>query len=204
MDKYIITITREFGSLGRPIAQRMSELLGVEFYDRDIVEETAKKLSLPTSVIFEKEEIAAEPVSQNRFYKMAFPLGRAATASQDEIFEAQKNIINFLVDRESCIVVGRCADFILGEHENAIHISIYAPYADRVKNSIEELGLSEVEAKRIVKEVDTARDAYHMHYAGFTPDDKRFKDIMIDSSFLGVEGTAQYLVTLIKKKFELA
>lgn len=203
MDKYIITITREFGSLGRPIAQRMSELLGVEFYDRDIVEETAKKLSLPTSVIFEKEEIAAEPVSQNRFYKMAFPLGRAATASQDEIFEAQKNIINFLVDRESCIVVGRCADFILGEHENAIHISIYAPYADRVKNSIEELGLSEVEAKRIVKEVDTARDAYHMHYAGFTPDDKRFKDIMIDSSFLGVEGTAQYLVSLIQKKFNL-
>lgn len=203
MDKYVITITREFGSLGRPIAQRMSELLGIEFYDRDIVEETAKKLALPTSTIEEEEEVASTPTTPNHFYRMAFPLGGGASTVQNKIFEAQKNIINFLVDRESCIVVGRCADFILSEHENAMHIAIYAPYAERVKNSIEELGLTELEAKRMVKDVDIARVAYHMEYAGFKPNDSRFKDIMIDSSFLGVEGTAQYLVSLIKKKFEL-
>lgn len=203
MDKYVITITREFGSLGRPIAQHMSKLLGIEFYDRDIVEETAIKLALPASTIEEEEEIANKPLTVNRFSKMAFPLGGGTNTVQNQIYDAQKNIINFLVGRESCIVVGRCADFILSEHENAVHIAIYAPYAERVKNSIEELGLSEAEAKRMVKEVDIARDAYHMEYAGFKPNDTRFKDIMIDSSLLGVEGTAKFLVSLIKEKFAL-
>ncbi|MFI3237813.1 MAG: cytidylate kinase-like family protein [Lachnospiraceae bacterium] len=202
MEKYVITITRQFGSLGRPIAQKMSELLGIEFYDRDIVDDTAKKLKLPTSIIEEKEETAVQKVV-NKFSRMAFPLGSSSDTTQDKIFEAQSNIINFLVDRESCIVVGRCSDFVLSDRENSMHIFIYAPYAERVKNSIEELGLDEAEAKRMVKEVDIARDSYHMHFAGFLPDDKRFKDIMIDSSFLGIDATAEYLAEMVRKKFEM-
>lgn len=203
MAKYVITITRQFGSLGRPIAKKMSELLGIEFYDRDIVDETAKKLQLPSSVINEKEEAAHNQQPINMFSRMAHPLGGAADAVQDKIFDTQKNIINYLVERESCIIVGRCADFILTDNPNCAHIYIYAPYADRVHNSINKLGLSESEAKRMVREVDEARDGYHMNYAGFKPDDKRFKDIMIDSSFLGIDATAEYLVELVKHKFEI-
>lgn len=142
-------------------------------------------------------------MSKNKFARMAFPLGGALETTQDKIFEAQSNIINFLVDRESCIVVGRCADYILSDRANVMHIFIYAPYADRVKNSIEELGLEEEEAKRMVQEVEAKRNSYHMHYAGFLPDDRRFKDIMINSSFLGIEETAEYLVEMVKKKFKI-
>lgn len=201
--KYVITIARQFGSMGRPIAMRMSEKLGITFYDRDIVDEAAKKLNLPLSVIQENEESATDLVS-NTFTRMAYPLGRGTSGVQDKIFEAQQNIINFLVDRESCIVVGRCSDFILGEMENAIHIYIYAPYKARVKNSVENLGLTEEETKKLIVKVDTARDSYHKHYAGYLPDDKSFKDILIDSSLLGVEGTADYLVELVKRKFNLS
>lgn len=204
MSKYVITITRQFGSLGRPIAQKMSEKLGIEFYDRDIVDAAAKKLNLPASVINEQEESATASKSiGHTFGRMAFPLGKGTTEKQDKIFKAQENVIKFLVERENCIVVGRCSDYILGEQENAMHIYIYAPYEVRVKNSVEELGLEIDEAKRMIYEVDKARDSYHMHYAGFKPDDKNFKDIMIDSSCLGIEGTADYLVSIIKKKFEL-
>lgn len=205
MDKYIITIARQFGSLGRPIAMRMSEMLNIEFYDRDIVDQAAKKLDLPVSVINDAEETATATTTAVKpsFTRMAFPLGKSTTAVQDKIFEAQQNIIKFLVERESCIVVGRCADFILSEYPNCMHIYIYAPYDVRVKNSVEELGLEIDEAKKMIKNVDEARDSYHMYYAGFKPDDKKFKNIIIDSSFLGVDGTADCLVNIIKQRFDL-
>ncbi|MFI3227942.1 MAG: cytidylate kinase-like family protein [Clostridia bacterium] len=204
-DKYVITIARQFGSLGRPIAQKMSEKLGIEFYDRDIVDEASKKLNLPVSVINEEEETAVVSLGiKHAFGRMAYPLGKGTTEKQDKIFETQETVIKFLVERDSCIVVGRCADFILSEHPNAMHIYIYAPYEARVKNSVEELGLEIEEAKRMIYEVDQARDSYHMHYAGFKPDDKNFKHIMVDSDYLGVEGTAEYLVDIIKKKFNLS
>ena len=199
---FVVTIARQFGSLGRPIAMRMSEKLGIEFYDRDIVDKAAKQLNLPVSVINEKEESAVKIV-RNSYARMAFPLGSATTDVQDKIYHAQENIIKFLVERESCIVVGRCSDYILSEHPNSLHIYIYAPYDERVKNSIEELGLDEEEAKRMIRDVDEARDSYYMNFAGFKQDDKRFKEIMIDSSLLGIEGTADCLVEIIKKKFNL-
>lgn len=199
--KYVITIARQFGSMGRPIAMKLSEILGVEFYDRDIVDQAAKNLNLPVSIVDEHEESAKE-VFRNTYSRMQFPLGRQkSTEVQDNIFEAQKNIINFLAEKESCIIVGRCGDFILSEMDNVIHIFIYAPYEERLKHCTNELGLSTEEGKRMIKKVDEAREAYHLQYAGFKPDDYKYKDIMIDSSLLGVDGTAEYLAALIKKKF---
>ena len=94
--KYVVTIARQFGSLGRPIAMRMSEKLGVEFYDRDIVEEAAKKLNLPVSKSNEIEESAKKKVHSNSFRRMMYPLGTQADELQDKLFEAQQNIIRFL------------------------------------------------------------------------------------------------------------
>ena len=133
--------------------------------------------------------------------RMQFPLGKNSNSRQDEIFEAQQNIIKFLADEETCIIVGRCSDFILSEMENAIHIYIYAPYEKRVENCVNDLKMDVKEARKMIVDVDEARDSYHMHYAGYYPDDKLHKDILIDSSVLGVDGTAEYLVDLIKRKF---
>ena len=198
--RYVITITRQFGSLGRPIAKKMSELLGIEFYDKHQVDQEAEKLKLPKSVVDEEEE-SAEVTTPFYLRRMQFPLGKNTNSRQDEIFEAQQNIIKFLADEETCIIVGRCSDFILSEMENAIHIYIYAPYEKRVENCVKDLKMDVKEARKLIVDVDEARDSYHMHYAGYYPDDKLHKDIMIDSSVLGVDGTAEYLVDLIKRKF---
>lgn len=102
--------------MGRPIAMKLSEILGIEFYDRDIVDQAAEKLNLPVSIVDENEETAKE--LKNNYSRMQFPLGRQkSTEVQDKIFEAQKNIINFMAEKESCIIVGRCGDFILSEME---------------------------------------------------------------------------------------
>lgn len=200
MEKYVVTITRQFGSLGRPIARKMSELLGVEYYDRDIVDQAAQKLKLPVSLVNEQEEKAVKQV-KNPFSRMMFPLGKGTSNTQDEIFEAQENIIKFLAERESCIIVGRCSDFILSDVKNAIHIYIYASYEARLKHCIEDLHMEESEARSMMKSVDEARNSYHMQYAGYLPDDRRHKDILIDSSLFGVDGTAEFLAEAVQKKF---
>lgn len=159
--RYVVTITRQFGSLGRPIARRMSEILGIEYYDRDLVDQAAEKLNLPKSVVDEEEESA---VTVAPFYlrRMQFPLGKGTNSRQDEIFAAQQNIIKFLADKETCIIVGRCADFTLEEMENAIHVYIYAPYEKRVENCVNNLQMNLDEARKLIVSVDEARDSYHI------------------------------------------
>lgn len=194
--KFVVSITRQFGSLGRPIAKRLSELLDVEYYDRDIVEMAAKEMGEPVSVVSEIEE-----TSKSFFSKMKFPLGTGEKAMKDRLFEIQKNIIAGIADRESCIIVGRCSDYILKDYKNCIKIYIYAPYEKRYDNCIHALNMQPKEAKKMIADVDRVRDEYHRTYANFLPADPRYKDIMIDSSLLGVEGTAQVLADIVKKKF---
>ena len=198
--RYVITITRQFGSMGRPIAQKLAQELGIEYYDRDLIDMAAEKLGLPAERIENEEETAAKSY-QSSFSRMAYPLGTKATVIQDQIFEAQSNLISFLAEKDTCVIVGRCADFILKDMENAMHIYIYASYSARLQHAMVDLGLAEGEARSLIASVDKARENYHVNYAGYKPDDKRFKDIMIDSSFLGIDDTAAYLADAVRKKF---
>ena len=157
--KYIVTITRQFGSLGHPIAREMSEILGIEYYDRDIVEATSKKMNLPVSKISEHEETYSTSL-----FPMLLPLGSDSIAKQDEIYNVQKEVIREMAEKESCIIVGRCADYIFRDHRNVLNIYIYAKYA---------------------------------------PGDPDSKQIMIDSSMLGVKGTAEVLAEIVQRRFGL-
>ena len=157
--KYIVTITRQFGSLGRPIAREISEILGIEYYDRDIVEATSKKMNLPVSKISEHEETYSTSL-----FPMLLPLGSDSIAKQDEIYNVQKEVIREMAEKESCIIVGRCAVYIFRDHRNVLNIYIYAKYA---------------------------------------PGDPDSKQIMIDSSMLGVKGTAEVLAEIVQRRFGL-
>lgn len=198
MEHYVVTITRQFGSMGRPIAKKLAEELNIEFYDRDIVEETAKKMNLPISMVSEEEE-----KTRGRFFNMSYPLGMKSREFQDNIYNVQRNIIMGLVEEQSCIIVGRCSDAILENYENSFHIYIYAPFEARLKNCVEDLGMERSEAIRMITEVDKARTAYHKKYAKFSPDDVEHKNLMIDSSFLGTDGTVRAIAAMIRDRFKL-
>ena len=116
-ERYVITVTRQFGSMGRPIAEKLAKKLGINYYDRDIVDMTAKKLNMSVSEISELEESV-----QGKFFYMKYPLGMATTETQDKIFEQQKEIIRNLAQKGSCVVVGRCSDYILKDFDNCINI----------------------------------------------------------------------------------
>lgn len=196
MERYVITISRQFGSLGRSIAQKMSELLHIEFYDRDIVEATAKRLGQPISVISNEEENA-----NLIFFRRQYPLGMGLLSMQEEIFSVQQNIIQDLAAKESCIIVGRCANYILKEQPRSFNIYIYAPYERRLHNCTKILGMDLKTAKKYMKEVDRARENYRKRHCGQQTTMMEGYDLMVDSSKFGVEGTAQMLADIVRTKF---
>ncbi len=191
MEQYVITISRQFGSMGRTIAKQMARELGIEFYDRDIVEETAKRMGLPVSVISAKEENA-----NSIYFRRQYPLGMGVSNMQDEIFNIQKNIIEDLAKKESCIIVGRCADSILADSKNRLSIYIYAPYEKRLQNCTEILKMEEKTARKMIREVDRSRELYHRRYCPEYTDAFSNRDLLIDSSRFGIEKTAEILVKL--------
>ncbi|WP_278278241.1 AAA family ATPase [Blautia obeum] len=128
-------------------------------YGRDIVEATSKKMNLPVSKISEHEETYSTSL-----FSMLLPLGSDSIAKQDEIYNVQKEVIREMAEKESCIIVGRCADYIFRDHRNVLNIYIYAKYV---------------------------------------PGDPDSKQIMIDSSMLGVRGTAEVLAEIVQRRFGL-
>ena len=192
MEQYVVTVSRQFGSMGRTIAKQMAEKLGIEFYDRDIVEETAKRMGLPVSVISQKEENA-----NSIYFKRQYPLGMGVSNMQDEIFSIQKNIIEDLAKKESCIIEGRCAESILADWKNHLRVYIYAPYEKRLKNCTEILKMEEKTARKMIREVDRSRELYHRRYCPEYTDAFSNRDLLIDSSRFGIEKTAEILVKLV-------
>ena len=178
MSKYVITLSRDFASMGRSIAKELAARMGCEFYDRDIVEQTARRMGLPVSEIANNEEAA-----HNIFYRRIYPLGMGIKSMQDEIFAVQKNIIRDLVAKQSCIIVGRCAT------------------AARLKNCVEKLEMDEDTARRTMARVDKARAGYHRVYGG---GDVRVNcHVMLNSAEFGIEGSAAVLESIARQKFSL-
>ena len=197
MDNYVITISRQFGSLGHSIASDLANRLGIEFIDRDIVDQTARRMGLEVPAISKAEESGL-----GSFWRRAFPLGKELELS-DQIFEVQKNVIRDFAKEQSGIVVGRCADYVLKEHPRLLSVYIYAPEEDRIKNCIERLGMEEKVARKMMNEVDNARENYHKTYIPGYKNAFSGRDICIDSSTFGVEGSAHILEDIVRKRFGL-
>lgn len=196
MDKYIVTISRQFGSLGRSIAEELAKRLGVEYLDRDIVEETSKRMGLDVTTISDSEES-----SGNTFLNRAFPLGIGGPNYKDSIFETQKNIIRDFAKKQSGIVVGRCADYVLKDHPRLLSVYIYSSVDARVENCVNRLNMTEKAARRMIGDVDTARENYHKTYIPGYKNPFYGRDICIDSSTFGVDGTVDILENIIKSRF---
>lgn len=197
MKPYVVTISRQFASMGRTIAQYMSQELEINFYDRDIVEQTAKRMGLSVAAVS-----AVEETSGSRFANRKYPLGIGLVSMQAETFEIQSNIIQDLAAKESCIIVGRCADSVLRDHPRCLNIYIYAPYEARLENCVKRLDMDEKTAKKMIADVDRAREVYRLRYCENTRSVLDHRHLMMDSSYLGPEKTAHILCGVVRETFE--
>lgn len=199
MKPFVVTISRQFASLGRTIAKDLSGRLGVEFYDRDIVAMTAKRMGVTVQGVSHHDET---PPHHNFLLRHKYLFNFGAYDINEEIFMVESNIIRDLAAKGSCIIVGRCADSILKDHKNVLNVYIYAPFEERLKNCVKELEMDEEDAARKIKEVDEARDNFRKLYCEDVKTDFDHRHLMIDSSRFGVEGCASLLEFAIRDMFK--
>lgn len=196
MEKYIITIGREFGSRGREIGEKLGKELNIPVYDKEII----KIGSWKEGILDDKyKELDAQIESKLEGYSK----NRLSLNSDDAdvLYRLQADTIRHLAEEKSCIFIGRCADYALKGNKNCLNIFIYAPYSERYYYLLDKYGLTEEETKAMIQRVDKARHEYYKHVTGKNRGERNGKQIEIDSSFFGVEGTVEIIKNLINVKF---
>ncbi len=205
--RFVITVARQYGSGGREIGLRLGELLGVPAYDKELITMAAQKSGMSSEVLNHVDEKATSSLLytlamgssyfNNAAHNMNIPIN-------DKLFMTQSELIREKAASESCVIVGRCADYVLRNAENKISIFIYAPKDFKIKRIIERHeGIDEKQAKDLSQKTDKRRINYYNYYTGKKWGSPENYQIMIDSSVLGVEGTAQALAGIIKSKYEI-
>ncbi len=190
---FVITIGREYGSLGYKIGLKLGEMLGINVYYKDLIELVAKELKMDLYQIQDIDETYS--VNIGSYFSKNTP----SKSLQDKIFETESRIIKNLAETESCIIVGHCASYILHERRNTLNVFIYAPDHLRLQNILDEYHLTKEASEKLIKEMDAARHNYYKHYTNQNRLSRVYRQIMIDSSVLGVEQTAEIIMDMAVK-----
>ena len=192
MKRYIITISREFGCGAREIARQLASELGIPFYDKDLVDMAARKAGVHVDVFKNTDEVVVKKNSSK--LSREFSYGSSTAFYSEQAIEAQASVIRDIANRpESCIMFGRCSDYILREHPNVINFFLYAPMSYRVKHIAENYDLDDRESAKLIKRVDKQRHNYYKYVTGQNRGDRNGKDMLIDVEAFGVEGTVKMM-----------
>ena len=203
MDNFVITIARQYGSGGRTIGEELAKKLGISYYDKDIIRMASEESGIHEQLFGRADENVS---TKQRFFAKSgiykgelIPPQSKDFTSDENLFNYQAKIIRGLADEESCVIIGRSADYILKEHKPILRVFIYSPDEVTIKNVMESHKVSEKEAKQIILETDKRYHKRHMALTGSNRGDRHNRDILIDSSLLGVDGTARLIETLAKQ-----
>ena len=190
MKKYVITISREYGSGGHDIGKRLAGLLGVPFYDREIVELTAQKHGLDAADLQEMEDKSRTP--------LPFGLGGMGVNpdSADRLFILQSQTIIGLA-KQPCVIVGRCADFVLRDHPDRISFFIYSSMKQRLDNAKKQAEAYKNAGLREIEKMDRRRAAYYKYHTGQEWGKPSNYHLCVDSGVLGM-ATADALAAFLQ------
>lgn len=199
-DNYIITIGREYGSGGYEIGKKLSEKLGIGFYDKNLIDVAAEQSGIHVDMLNKADERTANPLV-NPFLHPGYENGTV----NDRLFWTQSEVIRGLAEKgESCVIIGRCADYILRDYDNVLKIFIQAPLKNRIQRIADKylIELPE-EAKKEVLRNDKLRRSYYQFYTDGKWGGRERKDMVINSSILGIDGTVELIKEFVERKFNL-
>ena len=198
----IITIGREFGSGGRELGRRLSEMLGIAYYDQEIVEEIAEQTSLSkeyVKTIVERRSVFSYPIHTAR---TLYPQANPVMEQNLEIYSKQHQIIRDLAEKSDCVIVGRCADYILRDME-PFRLFVYADIDSRMERTRENSygddevkGLSDKDLRRRIERIDRGRAKYYEFYTGQKWGSRMNYDILINTTGIHLEAVAEYVAAL--------
>jgi len=195
----IITIGREYGSGGRQIGQALAERLGIAYYDKKIITLAAKKSGLSDEFIASNEQRVRSSLMHNlaasASYHNGFFAGQYLPLSEN-IFIAQAQVIRDIAAKESAVIVGRCADYILEGRENTINVFIHAPMEARVKRIMALHGIDEAAAIKEINISDKERGNHYFRYTDMKWGKAQNYDVCINSALMGIDKTVEMLADL--------
>lgn len=200
MTNMVVTISREYGSGGREIGEKLAQALGFSFYDKDLLKLIAEKSGIKEEILKKADEEAANPL-----FAPYYPPHIDPGSLNDRVFKMQAELIKEKAATENCVIVGRCGNYILDDMENAVHVFIYADQEERIDRIMKRHNLEDREmAEKLVKKTDKHRRGYYQFYTELKWGRAEGYDIMIDSGLLGIDGTVAVLKSIVKEKMKQA
>lgn len=203
MENNVIVISRQVGSGGDEIASKLSELINIPVYDKQKIVDLAKESGISENLFDGLEE---HPTS-SLLYSLVIGLKSGSDASciaspfhTDNVFGVQANIIRRLADNGSCIFLGRCADYILREHNNLTNVYIWASDDFRVNRVMNKIGLTHTEAVDYVSRIDKRRRSYYDFYTSKAWGDVENYDLTINPEKIGIDNSAKIIAEYVNSK----
>ncbi len=201
MKKRVITVSRQFGSGGATIARIIADKLGIPCYDKEVVKKIAADTGYSEDFITEAGEYA--------FSRRSFLFSLAVTNSYshnpgelsvpDKIYIMQNNIINELAEKEDCIILGRCGDYILKDREDCLHTFFFADMDFRKERIIAKYGETDVPVEKRLREKDDKRKVYYRHYTGREWGDAQNYHVTMNTGAVGLDACVDAIVSMYKK-----
>lgn len=199
----IITVGRQYGSGGREVAKELAQVMNISFYDKELLAEASKESGICQEVM----ETYDEKQEKRSFFSMMGGLqGRMDPAGMylemplnHRIFLAQFDAIRKIADQGPCVIVGRCADYVLRDHANVLNVFVKASMEERVKRIMRLYGMDQMKAEDTIRKADKQRATYYNYYATGTWGDVNNYHLCVDTGVLGVNGA----VELIRRAVDL-
>ena len=180
----VITISREYGSGGRFVGKLVAEKLGISFYDKELISLSAKKSGLSEEYV----ELVDEKKKS----------GNYANNNDDRLFIAETKVIEQLAKKESCVIVGRCADYILKDNKDTIKVYLYSDDENKVKRAVKYYGLDEIDALKQINKINKERQKHYKFYTNREWKNQNNYDLLINVDKYGVEKTADIICNFVK------
>ncbi len=187
----VITVSREYGSGGRYVGRLIADKLGIKFYDKEIITKLAEATGLSEEYIENNEQKRDTSAILNNGYYVGLD-------NADELFVKESELIKELAQKDSCVIIGRCADFILKDEKNVVKVFVYSGMKDKIKRATQIYGYEEDKAKKEIERIDKLRANHYKHYTDKNWKDFNNYDICINSDLLGVEKSADVICNMIK------
>ena len=198
----VITIGRQYGSGGREIGKNLSEILGISYYDDELISMAAKNSGLNHDVLTDVDEKATNSLLYTLAMSGSLFGGNAAMAYEmpinDKLYIAQSEVIKELAEKECCVIIGRCADYVLKDYPSAINIFIYADLDKRAERVAAARGLTEVKAKDLIIKTDKQRANYYNYYTSLKWGRIENYDLCIDSGKTGEDKAAEIIANYVR------
>ena len=203
MEKKIITISREFGSGGRTVGHLIAEKLGIPFYDKELVDQIALESGFAPKFVEENgEHSPGSSLFSYAFAPQGVPGVMNGLSTADFLWNIQCSVILQLAEKGPCVIVGRNADYILKDREDALHVYVYADKEFRADRIVRLYGESEKAPEARLNEKDKRRRVNYQHYTGRTWGQSQNYNICLDSGVLGVEQCADIVCGIVEKSKE--